>query len=144
VVRAVSAEYGLTADKGYGVADPDLDRLHETYQGEKSRYWVIEGPDGTILGGGGIAQLAGAEDQVCELQKMYFMPSLRGLGLGKRLVLQAIDEARALGYQSCYLETTEVLREATNLYESLGFEHLPGPLGCTGHGDCEICMEKLL
>lgn len=140
VIRAVSAEYGLTADKGYGVADPNLDRLHETYQGAQSHYWVIEGPDGTILGGGGIAPLAGEEGQVCELQKMYFMPSLRGLGLGRRLVLQALDEARALGYQRCYLETTAVLREATALYESLGFEHLPGPLGCTGHDACEICM----
>ncbi|WP_323094218.1 GNAT family N-acetyltransferase, partial [Aeromonas hydrophila] len=83
---------------------------------------------------------AGEEGQVCELQKMYFMPSLRGLGLGRRLVLQALDEASALGYQRCYLETTAVLREATALYESLGFEHLPGPLGCTGHDACEICM----
>ncbi|MGL6240488.1 bifunctional helix-turn-helix transcriptional regulator/GNAT family N-acetyltransferase [Aeromonas dhakensis] len=140
VVRAVSAEYGLTADKGYGVADPNLDFLHETYLGERSRYWVIEGPDGSILGGGGIAPLAGEEGQVCELQKMYFMPSLRGLGLGRRLVLQALDEARALGYERCYLETTAVLREATALYESLGFEHLPGPLGSTGHDACEICM----
>ncbi|MFA7834498.1 GNAT family N-acetyltransferase [Aeromonas dhakensis] len=140
VVRAVSAEYGLTADKGYGVADPNLDFLHETYLGEHSRYWVIEGPDGSILGGGGIAPLAGEEGQVCELQKMYFMPSLRGLGLGRRLVLQALDEARSLGYQRCYLETTAVLREATALYESLGFEHLPGPLGSTGHDACEICM----
>ncbi|MDX7832532.1 bifunctional helix-turn-helix transcriptional regulator/GNAT family N-acetyltransferase [Aeromonas dhakensis] len=144
VVRAVSAEYGLTADKGYGVADPNLDFLHETYLGERSRYWVIEGPDGSILGGGGIAPLAGEEGQVCELQKMYFMPSLRGLGLGRRLVLQALDEARVLGYQRCYLETTAVLREATALYESLGFEHLPGPLGCTGHDACEICMVQAL
>ena len=52
----------------------------------------------------------------------------------------AVAEARILGYQRCYLETTEVLREATSLYESLGFEHLPGPLGCTGHDACEICM----
>ncbi|MFM4944160.1 GNAT family N-acetyltransferase [Aeromonas bivalvium] len=139
VIRAVSAEYGLTADKGYGVADPNLDFLHETYRGERSRYWVIEGPAGTLLGGGGIAPLAGAPD-VCELQKMYFLPALRGLGLGRRLVLLALAEARALGYQRCYLETTEVLREATTLYESLGFEHLPGPLGCTGHDACEICM----
>lgn len=139
VVRAVSAEYGLTADKGYGVADPNLDFLHETYQGERSRYWVIEGPDGTILGGGGIAPLAG-EEEICELQKMYFMPALRGLGLGRRLVLQAMSEARVLGYRRCYLETTEILREATSLYESLGFEHLPGPLGSTGHDACEICM----
>ncbi|MFG0832430.1 GNAT family N-acetyltransferase [Aeromonas bivalvium] len=139
VIRAVSAEYGLTADKGYGVADPNLDFLHETYRGERSRYWVIEGPDGTLLGGGGIAPLAGAPD-VCELQKMYFLPALRGFGLGRRLVLLALAEARALGYQRCYLETTEVLREATTLYESLGFEHMPGPLGCTGHDACEICM----
>lgn len=139
VIRAVSAEYGLTADKGYGVSDPNLDILSHSYQGEKSRYWVIEGPDGAILGGGGIAPLAG-EEGVCELQKMYFMPALRGLGLGKRLVLQALDEARRLGYRRCYLETTAVLHEATSLYESLGFAHLPGPLGCTGHGDCEICM----
>ncbi|MFM4964485.1 GNAT family N-acetyltransferase [Aeromonas bivalvium] len=139
VIRAVSAEYDLTADKGYGVADPNLDFLHETYRGERSRYWVIEGPDGTLLGGGGIAPLAGAPD-VCELQKMYFLPALRGLGLGRRLVLLALAEARALGYQRCYLETTKVLREATSLYESLGFEHLPGPLGCTGHDACEICM----
>ncbi len=139
VIRAVSAEYGLTADKGYGVADPNLDALHETYQGEQSRYWVIEGPDGAILGGGGIAPLAG-ETGTCELQKMYFLPALRGLGLGRRLVLQALAEARALGYLRCYLETTADLREATSLYESLGFEHLPGPLGCTGHDACEICM----
>lgn len=139
VVRAVSAEYGLTADKGYGVADPNLDQLHETYQDRGSRYWVIEGPDGTILGGGGIARLTG-EEETCELQKMYFMPALRGLGLGRRLVLQALEEARTLGYRRCYLETTEILREATSLYESLGFEHLPGPLGCTGHDACEIYM----
>lgn len=139
VIRAVSAEYGLTADKGYGVSDPNLDTLSQSYRGEQSRYWVIEGPDGSILGGGGIAPLAG-EKGICELQKMYFMPPLRGLGLGKRLVLLALDAARGLGYHRCYLETTEVLREATSLYESLGFAHLPGPLGCTGHGDCEICM----
>ncbi|MCS3456527.1 putative acetyltransferase [Aeromonas sp. BIGb0405] len=143
VVRRVSAEYGLTADKGYGVADPVLDELFETYHRATSHYWVIEGPDGTILGGGGIAPLAG-EEGVCELQKMYFLPDLRGLGLGRRLVLQALEEARQLGYQHCYLETTASLREATALYESLGFEHLPGPLGSTGHDACEICMVKYL
>lgn len=144
VIRAVSAEYGLTADKGYGVSDPNLDRLYETYQQPKSRYWVIEGPGGEILGGGGLAPLSGGDGSVCELQKMYFSPALRGLGLGRRLVLHALDTARDLGFARCYLETTAVLREATALYESLGFEHLPGPLGCTGHGDCEICMVKAL
>lgn len=140
VIRTVSAEYGLTADKGYGVADPDLDRLYEVYQGVDRCYWIVEGPDGQILGGGGLAPLQGGDGMTCELQKMYFLPALRGLGLGKRLVLQALAQARQMGYRHCYLETTASLREATALYESLGFEHLPGPLGHTGHGDCEICM----
>lgn len=144
VIRSVSAEYGLTADRGYGVSDPNLDRLFETYQGERSRYWVIENDQGEILGGGGIAVLAGSDGAICELQKMYFMPALRGLGFGRRLVLQALNQARELGFTQCYLETTACLREATALYESLGFEHLSAPLGCTGHSDCEIRMVRAL
>lgn len=31
VIRTVSAEYGLTADKGYTVADPNLDELFQLY-----------------------------------------------------------------------------------------------------------------
>ena len=32
VIRQVSAEYGLTADKGYTVADPNLDELYRALQ----------------------------------------------------------------------------------------------------------------
>ncbi len=35
VIRQVSAEYGLTADKGYTVADPNLDELYQVY----SQHW---------------------------------------------------------------------------------------------------------
>ncbi len=38
----VSAEYGLTADKGYTVADPNLDELYELYSQPGSAYWVVE------------------------------------------------------------------------------------------------------
>ncbi|HDU1828798.1 TPA: GNAT family N-acetyltransferase, partial [Klebsiella pneumoniae] len=44
----------------------------------------------------------------------------------------------------CYLETTAFLTEAIGLYEHLGFEHIDGPLGCTGHVDCEVRMLKTL
>lgn len=42
VIRRVSAEFGLTADKGYTVSDPNLDRLYELYSKPRSAYWVIE------------------------------------------------------------------------------------------------------
>ncbi|WP_080773070.1 bifunctional helix-turn-helix transcriptional regulator/GNAT family N-acetyltransferase [Vibrio owensii] len=142
VIRKVSAEYGLTADKGYGVADPTLDDMYSVYDQQGAAYWVVE-YQGEILGGGGFAPLAG-ELNVCELQKMYFLPQTRGHGLAKRIVALSLQLAKQFGYQQCYLETTECLREAVGLYEKLGFEHLDAPLGQTGHDACEVVMLKTL
>ena len=138
IIRDVSAEYGLTADKGYGVSDPTLDSLSKVYQHSNACYWVIE-LDGQILGGGGIAPLNN-QPGVCELQKMYFSQALRGKGFARRLALQAIDFATEQDYDACYLETTANLTEAIKLYESLSFKHLDAPLGSTGHDACEITM----
>ncbi|MEJ5115369.1 GNAT family N-acetyltransferase [Erwinia billingiae] len=143
VIRDVSAEFGLTADKGFTVADPNLDHLFELYSEPDSAYWVIE-LEGKIVGGGGVAPLQCSEEGVCELQKMYFMPAVRGLGLARELAMQAMDFARDRGFKRCYLETTASLTRAVRLYEHLGFEHIPGPMGCTGHVDCEVTMLKTL
>lgn len=142
VIRKVSAEYGLTADKGYGVADPTLDDMYSVYDQQGAAYWVVE-YQSEIVGGGGFAPLAG-EPNVCELQKMYFLPQTRGHGLAKRIVALSLQLAKQFGYQQCYLETTECLREAVGLYEKLGFEHLDAPLGQTGHDACEVVMLKTL
>lgn len=143
VIREVSAEYGLTADKGYTVADPNLDELFKLYSQPGHAYWVIE-QNGQVVGGGGIAPLSCSEPDICELQKMYFLPTVRGQGLAKKLALLALDHARAQGFKRCYLETTAFLKEAIGLYEHLGFEHIDAPLGCTGHVDCEVRMLKTL
>ena len=143
VIRTVSAEYGLTADKGYTVADPNLDELYQLYSQPGHAYWVIE-QDGRVVGGGGVAPLKCSDTDICELQKMYFLPSARGKGMAKKLALMAMDHAREQGFTRCYLETTAFLKEAIALYEHLGFEHIDGPLGCTGHVDCEVRMLKVL
>jgi putative acetyltransferase len=137
VIREVSAEYGLTPDKGFSVADKTLDCLSEVYQAEGSQYWVIE-YQGKVVGGAGIAPLA-KNDGVCELQKMYFSRAIRGQGMAKPLTRQCIEFAKQQGYQSMYLETTAVLVEALALYEKLGFNHCQH-LGETGHDACEIAM----
>ncbi|MEZ8387495.1 GNAT family N-acetyltransferase, partial [Vibrio splendidus] len=127
VIRQVSYENGLTEDKGYGVADPTLEDMFSVYNNERSQYWVIE-LDGKVVGGGGFAPLAGMPE-VCELQKMYFLPETRGKGLAKRLVNMSMEKAKELGYQHMYLETTECLNAAVKLYEKLGFEHLDSAWG---------------
>ena len=60
VIRTVSAEYGLTADKGYTVADPNLDELYQLYSQPGHAYWVIE-QNGQVVGGGGVAPLSCSE-----------------------------------------------------------------------------------
>ncbi|EFO1192276.1 GNAT family N-acetyltransferase [Escherichia coli] len=143
VIRQVSAEYDLTADKGYTVADPNLDELYQVYSQPGHAYWVVE-YEGEVVGGGGIAPLAGSESDICELQKMYFLPAIRGKGLAKKLALKAMEEAREMGFKRCYLETTAFLKEAIGLYEHLGFQHIDYALGCTGHVDCEVRMLREL
>ncbi len=143
VIRLVSAECGLTADKGYTVADPNLDELYGLYSQPGHAYWVVE-LDGVIVGGGGVAPLGCGEPGICELQKMYFLPQARGQGMAKRLALMAMDHAREQGFTQCYLETTAFLTQAIALYEHLGFHHIQEALGCTGHVDCEVRMLKAL
>lgn len=143
VIRRVSAEHGLTADKGYTVSDPNLDQLFEVYSQPRSAYWVIE-YEGNIAGGGGIAPLTGAGETLCELQKMYFLPELRGKGLARILALQAMEFARDKAFTHCYLETTASLTAAIALYEKLGFRHIEHALGSTRHVDCEVRMLREL
>ena len=143
VIRDVSAEFGLTADKGYTVSDPNLDRLFELYSEVNSAYWIVE-HEGLVVGGGGVAPLACSAPDICELQKMYFLPQVRGLGLARALALQAMEYARQQGFRRCYLETTGTLTRAIKLYESLGFELIDSAMGCTGHGDWDGRMLKVL
>ncbi|MEQ4707546.1 MULTISPECIES: GNAT family N-acetyltransferase [Providencia] len=143
VIREVSAEHGLTADKGFAVADPILDTLFEVYSKPRSAYWVVE-MDGEIVGGGGVSQVAGGDSQTAELQKMYLSSVLRGKGLAKQIVQMSLSFAKQQGYTRCYLETTKELQAAIKLYEKLGFEFIDEPLGNTGHSDCEIRMLKAL
>ena len=141
VIRLVSAEYGLTPDKGFSVADKTLDSLSQVYNRDNACYWVIE-LDGKIMGGAGVAPLAG-NTAICELQKMYFMPDARGKGLAKTLSNLTFEFAKTQGFTQIYLETTAVLVEALALYKTLGFDSCQH-LGETGHDACEIAMIKTL
>jgi putative acetyltransferase len=92
--------------------------------------------DGKVEGGGGVAPLLGGDPATCELRKMYFLPTLRGLGAGRTLMSRCLDAARDFDYRRCYLETLAGMDAAMRLYEHSGFQRLEAPLGDTGHGGC--------
>lgn len=134
VIREVMPEFGADGP-GFAIVDPQVDMMYETYNNDKSIYFVIE-IEGQIIGGAGIGPLVGHDD-VCELQKMYFLKKARGLGFGQSLMNKCLEFAKQVGYQSCYIETLEGMDQAKGLYLKNGFESLNAPMGNTGHFSCD-------
>lgn len=134
IIRSGLAEYG--ADRpGFAWTDPQVDSLSDAYEGTNTAYWVAREPNGRLLGGCGIAPLAGLPI-VGELQKMYLLPEARGRGVGRRLLEQALNFSWD-HYSWCYLETLSTMADAARLYQRAGFMRLPQPLGNSGHHSCD-------
>ncbi|MFZ2507900.1 MAG: GNAT family N-acetyltransferase [Steroidobacteraceae bacterium] len=135
IIREVMTSCGACGP-GFSINDPEVAAMSAYYPGPRAAFFVVES-EGRVLGGGGIAPLTGADEDICELRKMYFLPVLRGRGLGARLLHHCLDSARARGYRRCYLETLTGMDAAQRLYTSAGFKPLRGPLGSAGHSGCD-------
>jgi putative acetyltransferase len=137
IIRTVMPEFSCSGP-GFAIHDPEVAAMSQAYRGGEARYYVVE-RGGRVEGGGGFAPLAGADpaERTCELRKMYFLPSLRGLGAGTALLQRLLAEMREAGFRRCYLETTRQMTRAQELYRKHGFAPLPGPLGATGHFGCD-------
>ncbi len=146
LIRSVMPEFGADGP-GFALHDPEVDAMHKAYAAKGSAYFVLcEGLDARapIVGGGGYGDLVGGPAKVCELRKMYFLPSARGLGLGRVLLDHILQAAKEAGYRRCYLETLKTMVQAQRLYEQAGFQALNAPLGATGHFGCDRWMVKAL
>ena len=105
---------------------------------EKKDREILGDPEGKILNHGGhilmvwlgpqavgCVALIPMGDGVYELSKMAVSPEMRGLGIGRRLLLEAITLARRIGARSLFLGSNSKLQNAVHLYESVGFRHVP-------------------
>jgi putative acetyltransferase len=134
VIRTVMPEFGATGD-GFAINDPEVDWMSKAYSEPRCAYFVVES-GGVVMGGGGVAPLAGGDPGVCELRKMYFLPALRGQGAGAAMMQHCLDAARDIGFRECYLETLSGMDAAMRLYERSGFRRISCSMGNTGHGGC--------
>ncbi|WP_326568852.1 MarR family winged helix-turn-helix transcriptional regulator [Amycolatopsis rhabdoformis] len=62
-----------------------------------------------------------AETGIAEIKRMWVSHTVRGLGLGRRLLDQLAEEAAQRGTHTLRLETNKALVEARRLYETAGF-----------------------
>jgi ribosomal protein S18 acetylase RimI-like enzyme len=115
--RIYAAEYGLG-----GSFEPDvalaLERAISAGWPERGGVWIVEHDD-EIAG-----TLALIEEDLRTARIRWFLldPSVRGLGLGRRLLAELAAEADAAGYEVIRLETFSELTVAARLYRSFGFE----------------------
>jgi putative acetyltransferase len=124
----------------YGEADIGPTRDAAMFVHPDGVFLVLRDDDGRAVGCGGIARY---DETRGELKRMYVLPEARGRGLGRRLLVELEEQARALGYASVVLETGDLQPEALGLYRSSGYERIP----CWPPYDSRelsLCFEKRL
>ena len=128
---------------GSAYEDPEINNMYESYQSNRSIYFVVE-ENNKILGGAGVNQLKNGDINICELQKMYFHKSIRGRGIGDKMIELCLNFAVESNYKKCYIETMPNMVDAQKFYIKKGFKYIDNPLGNTGHTACPIWMLKNL
>ncbi len=83
----------------------------------RERIWLVE-HDGRLAGSVAIVD---AGEGRAQLRWLLLHPDLRGYGLGRRLVEEAIGFSRAHDYHTLFLWTVTNVAVAIGLYRSLGF-----------------------
>ena len=93
----------------------------------------------------GCCALLPMEAGAFELAKMAVAESMRGRGIGRKVLEYAIQQGRKIGARRFYLETNRKLANAIHLYESVGFQHVsPDQVIPSPYARANVFMEMKL
>lgn len=112
----------LPVDLGYQDFDDELAALPGKYAPPYGALLLARDADGAALGCVGLRPLADAG--MCEMKRLYLLPSARGLGLGRALADAVAAEARRLGYRELRLDTLPSMARAIAMYGEMGFARI--------------------
>ncbi len=116
--RLYGREYGVNSEFESMVAASVADAGERGFPAAGEGIWIVE-LDGDHRGS---AALTNEGDGVAMLRWVVLDRALRGRGLGRRLVAEAVSEARRFGYSTVALMTFSDLRAAAHIYRASGFE----------------------
>ena len=119
LVQRLFREYadGLGVDLCFQGFEEELSTLPGKYQPPSGQLLIATGPAGAA----GCVAMRRIDAQSCEMKRLYVRPQARGENLGRRLVEQILDEARAGYARRICLDTLPSMATAQSLYQSLGF-----------------------
>ncbi len=119
----IVAELGKNFEDAPGVdafVARTMDRL-EDYLPPHGRSILVEDDDGTLVGCGFLKRI---RPDAAEMKRLYVRPSMRGTGLGKRIIDRLIKEAQEMGCTWMYLDTGKHMTDIQAMYLRLGFERI--------------------
>ncbi len=86
-------------------------------------------------------------ETVCEMKRLYVKPEFRGKKIGKRLTQALIEKASKMGYHKMRLDTTPSMKQAIQLYHSLGFKEIQKyrevPTSCSIFMEMKLSLTSL-
>ena len=80
--------------------------------------WVVAYLGDVPVGCGGVKRL---DERTVELKRIYLADAARGHGVGRRLLEELEEHARAFGYERVRLDTGDRQPEALGLFRSAGY-----------------------
>ena len=89
----------------------------------------------------GTCALIKISDDRYELAKMGVLPQYRGLQIGKKLGLAAIEAAEKRGAKTLFLDSNKRMNAAIQLYYRLGFVTVNSKIEESAYQRCDITME---
>ena len=108
-------EYGFDATFETYVARPLCDFVLQP--SKRQKIWLVE-REGTVKGCIAIVE---ASPDAAQLRWFLLHPDIRGLGLGRYLVNEAVKHCRVSGFSEVFLWTLDSLKAALKLYREEGF-----------------------
>lgn len=92
----------------------------ERFDAERECVWIAE-RSGVAVGSVFVRHVG---DGVAELQLLHVESQARGIGIGRRMIAEAIEFATRAGYATLQLEMYDVMKTARLLFHGAGFRHV--------------------